>query len=182
MKLYTKRGDDGATDLYKGGRTPKTDPRIIAIGDVDETNAAIGLALSACDGGVIKEMLTELQSRLFDLGADLATPAPGSDAPQDSPRITQDHITAIEKHIDSVCENLPEMKHFILPGGSEPSARLHYARTVCRRAERACVALLAVEPDATHAVIYLNRLSDLLFALARLANQEAGVEDVPWIS
>jgi cob(I)alamin adenosyltransferase len=189
MKLYTKRGDDGGTDLFAGGRTTKTDPRIHAIGEVDESNAALGLAISACDPGDIKDILLQVQPRLFDLGTDMATPAPGS-APERSPesgpgpvkprRITQQHIDNLEHHIDTVCEQLPAMKHFILPGGSELAARLHLARTVCRRAERACVALNEADPATAHAVIYLNRLSDLLFALARLANQQAGVEDMPW--
>lgn len=175
MKLYTRRGDDGGTDLFAGQRTTKTDPRIIAIGDVDETNAAIGLAVSACDADELKDTLLDLQRRLFDLGADLATPDP--DKPR---RITQAHIEQLEHQIDTACAKLPPMKHFILPGGCELAARLHLARTVCRRAERACVALQSHTPDVAHAVIYLNRLSDLLFALARRANQIAGIDDVPW--
>ncbi|MEZ6189911.1 MAG: cob(I)yrinic acid a,c-diamide adenosyltransferase [Phycisphaerales bacterium] len=180
MKLYTKRGDDGGTDLFAGGRTTKTDPRICAIGDVDETNASLGLAVAACDSpvfGDMKNLLTQLQCRLFDLGADLATPDP--DRPR---RITQAHINELEKQIDAASDAVPPMKHFILPGGCELAARLHLARTVCRRAERACVALMATDAENTPAVIYLNRLSDLLFALARLANQHADVPDVPWKS
>ncbi len=181
MKLYTKRGDDGGTDLFAGGRTTKTDPRIHAIGEVDETNAAIGLAVSACDDGdpgELKDILLDLQRRLFDLGADLATP--GDSTPR---RITQTHIDELEHQIDAICDKLPEMKHFILPGGSDLAAHLHLARTICRRAERACVALYDLDPAPrkdSHAMAYLNRLSDLLFALARLANQQAGVDDVPW--
>lgn len=175
MKLYTKRGDDGGTDLFAGGRTSKTDPRICAIGEVDETNAAIGLAAASCEAGELKDLLLGIQGRLFDLGADLATPDPGRPR-----RITQHHVEQLEAYIDMVCEGLPPMKHFILPGGGETAARLHLARTVCRRAERACVAMQSVDAANTHAVICLNRLSDLLFALARLANQRAGVQDVPW--
>ncbi len=175
MKLYTKRGDDGGTDLFAGGRTNKTDPRIHAIGEVDETNAALGLAVSVCDDGEIKDILLQVQPRLFDLGADLASPDPAKPR-----RITQAHIDTLEQHIDTVCEQLPEMKHFILPGGSELASRLHLARTICRRAERACVAVHANDPHAHEAVVYLNRLSDLLFALARRANQQAGIDDVPW--
>ncbi len=175
MKIYTKRGHDGGNDLFAGQRTTKTDPRIVAIGEVDETNAAIGIAITACKDDDLKNILLEVQSRLFDLGADLATPDPAKPR-----RITQAQIDQIEKCIDGVCADLPPMKHFILPGGGELSARLHLARTVCRRAERACVALQQADPATTRAVIYLNRLSDLLFALARLANQQAGVDDVPW--
>lgn len=175
MKLYTRRGDDGGTDLFAGGRTTKADPRIHAIGEVDETNAALGLAVSACDDGKIKDILLEAQRHLFDLGADLATPDPAKPR-----RITAAHAEQLERLIDQTSAQLPPMKHFILPGGCEAAARLHLARTVCRRAERACVALLATDPLNGPAVIYLNRLGDLLFALARLANREAGVGDVPW--
>jgi len=183
MKLYTKRGDDGGTDLFAGQRTTKTDPRIAAIGDVDETNASIGLVISACDDGGLKNTLIDVQARLFDLGADLATPGSSTPDPAKPRRITQTHIEQLENHIDTACAKLPAMKHFILPGGSEPAARLHLARTVCRRAERACVALQQTDPthrETDLAVIFLNRLSDLLFALARLANQQTGVDDVPW--
>ncbi len=180
MKLYTKRGDDGHTDLFAGGRATKTDPRIHAIGEVDETNASLGLAVAACGSPVSREMkdlLTQLQCRLFDLGADLATPDPAKPR-----RITQAHINELEQRIDAASDAVPPMKHFILPGGCELAARLHLARTVCRRAERACVALPASDAENAPAVIYLNRLSDLLFALARLANQHAGVPDAPWNS
>lgn len=175
MKLYTKRGDDGGTDLFAGGRTSKTDPRIHAIGGVDETNAALGLAAASCEPGELKAILLEIQRRLFDLGADLATPDPAKPR-----RITPAHIDELERYIDKTCGTLAPMKHFILPGGCELAARLHLARTVCRRAERTCVALHEVDPNTRQALIYLNRLSDLLFALARLANQQTGVEDVPW--
>jgi cob(I)alamin adenosyltransferase len=178
MKLYTRRGDDGGTDLSAGKRTTKTDPRIAAIGDADETNAAIGLAVCACQPGELKDTLLGLQRRLFDLGADLATPDPVD--PAKPRRITPTHIEQLELQIDAICADLPPMKHFVLPGGCELAARLHLARTVCRRAERACVALQGQDPEIGNTVIYLNRLSDLLFALARLANQQAGVDDVPW--
>ncbi len=175
MKLYTRGGDKGETGLYGGKRTTKTDPRIHAIGEVDETNAVLGLAIAACDAGEFKEQLLALQCRLFDLGADLATADPSKPR-----RIGEAQITQLEKDIDAASDQLPAMKHFILPGGSELAARLHLARTVCRRAERACVALLSQDDNVSQVVIYLNRLSDLLFALARLANQQAGADDVPW--
>lgn len=180
MKLYTKRGDDGGTDLFAGGRTTKTDPRIHAIGEVDETNASLGLAVAACESDasrVMKKLLTQLQCRLFDLGADLATPDPARPR-----RITQAHIDELEQQIDAASDAVPPMKHFILPGGCELATRLHLARTVCRRAERACVALHEVDPGTARVVVFLNRLSDLLFALARMANQQAGIADVPWES
>lgn len=180
MKLYTKRGDDGGTDLFAGKRTTKTDPRICAIGEVDETNASIGLAVAACESSAsraMKDLLTQLQCRLFDLGADLATPDPAQPR-----RITQAHIDELERQIDAASDAVPPMKYFILPGGCELAARLHLARTVCRRAERVCVALCKSDPGLASVLIYLNRLSDLLFALARLANQQADVADVPWNS
>jgi len=176
MKLYTKRGDDGGTDLYKADRVSKTDLRICAIGEVDEANAAIGLATAGCRNGKVRSILLDVQSRMFDLGADLATPDPNQPR-----RITQAHIEVLEKAIDTVCVRLPEMKHFILPGGGELSAHLHFARAVIRRAERACVALKEQDDQVADAVIYLNRLSDLFFALARLMNQKAGIKDIPWL-
>ena len=175
MKLYTRGGDQGETGLYGGARTSKTDSRIHAIGEVDETNASLGLAISTCEPGELNDQLLALQCKLFDLGADLATVDPGQPR-----RIEQSHIDQLEKDIDAACDQLPAMKHFILPGGCELAARLHLVRTVCRRAERACVVLMNEDENISHGVIYLNRLSDLLFALARLANQQAGVQDVPW--
>lgn len=182
MKLYTKRGDDGGTDLFGGGRVGKDSVRVEAYGTVDELNSVIGLALVACSHDEIKAVLTALQSRLFSLGADLASPV--REGKQDLvDRIDAAEIAEAEGWIDAACEPLPPMKHFILPGGGELAARLHVARAVCRRAERLCVALLRAEPTAGQSVvIYVNRLSDLLFALARRANQLDGIGDVPWIS
>ncbi|RMH11715.1 MAG: cob(I)yrinic acid a,c-diamide adenosyltransferase [Gammaproteobacteria bacterium] len=175
MKLYTRRGDDGWTDLHAGGRVPKSDPRMRCIGEVDETNAAIGFALVVCESGHIRRMLEQVQARLFELGADLAT------ADDSRPRRVQaSHVNEMEKWIDQISGSLAPLKHFILPGGCELSARLHLARTVCRRAERASVDLFANSSSTSIAVTYLNRLSDLLFVLARLANQQAGIDDVPW--
>lgn len=188
MKLYTKRGDDGGTDLFGGQRVGKDDLRVEAYGTVDELNAAIGLCAAACDGpaaDALRPILTTLMSRLFEVGADLATPrvtADGSDnAPGAIPRIGSEQTTELEGHIDAITAVLPEMTHFVLPGGTDLAARLHHARTVCRRAERLCVALARHEDVGDVVVPYLNRLSDLLFAMARRANQLAGVEDVPWI-
>lgn len=178
MKLYTKRGDDGQTDLIGGKRVPKHHLRVDAYGVVDELNAAIGLALACCQLDAVRSSLITVQSRLFDLGAELAT----SNSAKPSPaRITDADAAELEKQIDICSGGLPPLQNFILPGGSELAARLHLARTVCRRAERAVVALAEHEEVSTQATIYLNRLSDLLFVLARLANAEAGVEDVPWV-
>jgi cob(I)alamin adenosyltransferase len=190
MKLYTRRGDDGQTDLYRGGRVAKDDLRMQACGAVDELNSFVGLALCACRHAEVAAILRETQNRLFDLGAELATPLPVEPPPppgvagkaQPVPRVSAQQVRRIEEQIDSVCAPLPALREFVLPGGSELAARLHVARGVCRRAERVCVALAREAGPAlnAHAVIYLNRLSDLLFALARRANQLEGVADVPW--
>ena len=178
MKLYTKRGDDGQTDLIGGQRVPKNHFRVEAYGGVDELNAAIGVALACTGNDAVRGPLITAQRRLFDLGAQLASPDPGQ---ADNPRIQARHIDELEAAIDAASEPLAPLKNFILPGGHETAARLHLARTVCRRAERSVVTLAENEPVDGHAVVYLNRLSDLLFALARLANQLAGVQDVPWV-
>ncbi|MBI1336338.1 MAG: cob(I)yrinic acid a,c-diamide adenosyltransferase [Phycisphaera sp.] len=185
MKLYTRTGDDGTTGLFGDQRVAKDDLRVEAYGCVDELNSHIGLALAACQAGEIRQTLVQLQSRLFDLGADLATPASPNE-PDDKDRakgfrIDQRHIDEVEGWIDRACEGLPEMKHFILPGGTELASRLHVARTVCRRAERECVRLRRVQTTGDGPVVYLNRVSDLLFALARRANHLAGVADTPWL-
>ncbi|MFP4144543.1 MAG: cob(I)yrinic acid a,c-diamide adenosyltransferase [Phycisphaeraceae bacterium] len=184
MKLYTKRGDMGETDLFGGQRRGKDALRIEAYGCVDELSAFLGHAAAACEHQAMRQQLAELQSRLFDLGADLASPhEPGKEEkPGVIPRIAPEHVAQLERQIDAACRNLPAMKSFILPGGTELASRLHVARGVCRRAERRCVALARQEEVGEAVVIFLNRLSDLLFALAREANRLAGVEDVPWIS
>ncbi|MFN3166184.1 MAG: cob(I)yrinic acid a,c-diamide adenosyltransferase [Phycisphaeraceae bacterium] len=177
MKLYTKRGDDGMTDLIGGSRVPKHHPRVAAYGGVDELNAMIGLALAGCEMDALRQPLITAQGRLFDLGAQLATPRSDQDA---GARITADHARQLEQQIDAVSDRLPPLRSFILPGGTDLAARLHAARTVCRRAERGVAELAQAEPIDPAALVYLNRLADLLFALARLANAEAGVADVPW--
>jgi cob(I)alamin adenosyltransferase len=182
MKLYTKRGDDGSTDLFGGVRLPKDSLRFQTIGTVDELNAVVGLALAGCSHEEIGGMLTVLQSRLFEIGADLSTPLPAEGSPDKAaiPRISAAHIAEAEGMIDRLCEPLEPMRFFILPGGSELSARLHHARTVARRAERDTIALSRSEPVSRDLLILLNRLSDLFFAMARRANQLHGVGDVPW--
>lgn len=177
MKLYTKRGDDGHTDLIGGARVSKNHFRVSAYGAVDELNAVIGLALADCEIDAIRRCLITAQCRLFDLGADLATPPSDKPAPG---RLKTDHVADLESQIDQASDQLQPLRNFILPGGTTLAARLHVARTVCRRAERGVVALAEQEALDPLATIYLNRLADLLFALARLANAKAGVPDVPW--
>lgn len=185
MKLYTRTGDDGTTGLFSGTRVAKDHPRVEAYGTVDELNAALGLAGAACGAEDtfprrVLEILIPLQSRLFDIGADLATPD-GAKNEAKIERITDEHVEEVERWIDEVDGGNPPMKHFILPGGTELAARLHVARTVCRRAERLMVQLGHAEPISAGAVRYVNRVSDLLFAMARRANVEAGVMDIPWV-
>lgn len=185
MKLYTKSGDDGSTGLFGGGRVAKDDPRVEAYGTVDELNATLGLAVAAANGAAplmirLREILTSIQSRLFDLGADLATPADSAHADRIA-RIEVSHVAEAEAWIDEVDGGNVEMTHFVLPGGTELAGRLHLARTVCRRAERAIVTLRATAPVSDPALAYVNRISDLLFAMARRANLAAGVPDVPWL-
>ena len=190
MKLYTTTGDDGTTGLFGSERVPKFHPRIEAYGTVDETNACAGLAVAAIasipESGAsaeafdrLQEMLSHVQSGLFDVGADLATPA-GSKHEDKIRRIDAKDVGILERWIDEFTDATPPITVFVLPGGSEVAARLHVARTVSRRAERAVVALAGSEPISEDVVKWLNRLSDLFFAAARYANHAAGVPDVPW--
>jgi cob(I)alamin adenosyltransferase len=178
MKLYTKQGDDGRTGLIGGERVFKHDLRVAAYGEIDETNAAIGLALSRCSDPEIAETLRRIQGDLFVLGAELATP-PGQTRDL---QLGEPHVAQLERWIDAASGALPPLRQFILPGGSETAALFHFARTVCRRAERSAVHLAQEQPVGKFAIIYLNRLGDLLFALARLTNHRANVVDVPWIA
>ena len=184
MDLYTRTGDDGTTGLFGGDRVGKDHPRMAAIGCVDELNACVGLAAAAC-GSVnpfesrLLDTLSQLQSRLFDVGADLAAPL-GSKHEDKIKRIGDEDVKQAEAWIDEFDGPNEPMKSFVLPGGSELAARLHLARVICRRAEREVVALARVGPVNEHLRVYLNRISDLLFAIARRANKEAGDPDVPW--
>lgn len=178
MKIYTRTGDDGTTGLYGGARTRKDDPRVEAYGTVDETNAVIGLARAAGLPREIEEVLVKAQSTLFDVGAALATPA---DRAASVPTVGDADVLALEQAIDALELHLPPLKTFVLPGGSEGAARLHVARTVCRRAERLVVAMAERLPVDPAIVRWLNRLSDLLFVQARFANHVAKVADVPWV-
>lgn len=178
MKLYTKGGDDGTTGLFGGTRVPKNDARVAAYGDVDELNASIGQAMAGGADEATANRLRDIQSDLFLLGAQLATP----ENVEKNRRVDGGHIAQLEQWIDSAVAETKSLKHFVLPGGCETAAALHLARTVCRRAERATVTLAQRESVDGLIVVYLNRLSDLLFALARRANEKAGVTDIPWIA
>lgn len=176
MKLYTRTGDDGTTGLIGGSRVPKHDPRVVSYGEVDEANAAIGLAVCACKDAALVDRLHQIQSDLFILGAELAT----RDGARPEHTMTPHHVQRMEVWIDEACAATPPLRQFILPGGAELAARLHFARTVCRRAERAVTLLASIQQVGPPTWTYLNRLSDLLFALARQANHDAKVADIPW--
>lgn len=182
-RIYTKTGDKGTTALGNGRRVRKDHPRIEACGEVDELNAAIGLAIAAGLPPETAGLLRSAQNDLFDLGADLTIPvARRSSRPQRRAplRMTAQHVAPLEAAIDRCNTRLEPLRSFVLPGGSPASAWLHHARTVCRRAERRLVALARREPVNPDAIIYLNRLSDLLFVLGRQANDE-GRRDVLWV-
>jgi cob(I)alamin adenosyltransferase len=181
MKIYTKTGDAGFTGLFGGGRVPKDDIRVEAYGAVDELNAFIGVARTAEPMPRIDEVLVPVQRDLFAIGALLATPDRGKMAQHlEKARIDDERIRDLERAIDDAVAELEPLRSFILPGGSPKAAALHVARTVCRRAERQVVRLQHEVELPPLAVIYLNRLSDLLFTLARLANLRAGTGEVTW--
>jgi cob(I)alamin adenosyltransferase len=180
MKLYTKTGDDGTTGLFGGGRVPKASRRVEAYGTVDETNALLGVARATGLPAVIDGVLAHVQEDLFTLGAELAC-VPGRESKLHMKVIGQDDIQRIEAAIDEADGACEPLKTFVLPGGSPGAAALHHARTVSRRAERATLAI-DDGPVRRELLVYLNRLSDLLFALARRANVLAKVPDVPWTS
>lgn len=177
MKIYTKTGDDGETGLYGGPRVGKDHPRVEAYGSVDELNAVLGVVRTHGPPADIDALLATIQNELFDLGAELATP---DAATRKGPRVGPPQIAALEQAIDRYEEQLEPLRQFILPGGVAAAAALHLARTVCRRAERLVVTLARGESISPDVVIYLNRLSDLLFVLARATNRREGVVDVPW--
>lgn len=185
-RIYTRTGDDGTTGLATGARVRKDDLRVECYGTVDEANSAVGVAITHCRGGLpgtipadIEGVLTPIQHELFDLGADLSTPR--VDGEKNRLRILPEQTQRLERHIDEFNENLRALTSFVLPGGSALAAALHVARTVVRRAERLAVALQAERGAevSAEAIRYLNRLSDLLFVLARVANDN-GRGDVLW--
>jgi cob(I)alamin adenosyltransferase len=177
VKIYTKTGDAGETGLFGGTRVSKASARVAAYGDVDELNSTIGVARLHRIDDERDALLGAIQSELFDLGAELAA-RPGKQLA--SPMLDDDDVAALERAIDRAEEELPPLTSFVLPGGAPGAAHLHVARTVCRRAERNIVALAASDTVRPELLRYLNRLSDLLFVLARLANLRANVSDVPW--
>jgi len=177
IKIYTRTGDKGETGLWGGGRVSKDAARIHAYGTVDECNAAIGVARTFDLSKKLDSILEAIQNHLFIVGADLATPGDTGTAID---RVTDQDSAVLEGHIDELEQALPKLKQFILPGGTSAAAYLHLARTICRRAERATVTLVAEDNIHRPALKYLNRLSDLLFVLARAANQEKGIGDIPW--
>ncbi len=175
-RIYTRGGDAGETSLGDGARVSKLDARIAAYGTVDELNAAIGLVLAATCPEPFREPLGRVQNELFDLGADLSVPMEH----EARLRVTQSQVDALERDCDRFNGELPELKSFVLPGGGETAARLHVARTVCRRAEREALAASRVYAVNPVGLVYLNRLSDLLFILARTANVADGREEPLW--
>lgn len=177
-RIYTKSGDAGETGLGDGTRVPKDHPRVTAYGEVDELNAVLGLLAAYCPDCPDRDLLRTIQNDLFDVGADLCVPPAADDKPGQALRVTEAQYLRLEVAIDRLNDPLPPLQSFILPGGTPAAAWLHLARTVCRRAERAVVTLTQTESVNRHAVIYLNRLSDFLFVLGRVAN--AG-SDVLWV-
>jgi cob(I)alamin adenosyltransferase len=181
-RIYTRTGDDGTTSLFGGERVGKGNARIDAYGTVDEANSVVGLARSHLrdqpGAERLDPVLGEVQEELFVVGADLATPV---DAKPLVPRITEEHVGRVEDRIDAFDADLDPLKSFVLPGGSPAGASLHSARTICRRAERLVVQASASTPINEKSKVYLNRLSDLLFVLARWANKQAGVREDKWV-
>ena len=178
MKIYTRTGDDGSTALFAGGRVSKPHLRVECYGTVDELNSALGLARALQPLAPTDGRLHTVQRQLFNLGADLATPL---DAPTNYiVRVPAEDVAWLEAEIDAMTAELPELRAFILPGGTPAAAQIHVARTICRRAERLATALAEHEALNPQAVPYLNRLSDFLFTLARWENHQSGVEDERW--
>lgn len=178
VRIYTRTGDGGETGLLGGRRVRKSVLRVEAYGELDELNACLGLAAAATSHEETVELLTRIQRELFALSARVADVRQGDGAEKTA--FSEANVAALERAIDEAEETLPPLKAFVLPGGSDAAARLHLARTVCRRAERRLVALAAQEDVPAVFLAYLNRLSDLLFVVARAANRRAGVPDCPW--
>jgi cob(I)alamin adenosyltransferase len=184
VKIYTRTGDDGETSLMGGDRVPKDDPRVTAYGEVDEANAAIGAARATLPGDAADQLLAQIQRDLFVIGGSLASPDPGALRGEQRAKLAlaPDRVRALEDAIDAAERELDPLRQFVLPGGSPKAAALHVARTACRRAERSVVRLSREREvkDSREILAYLNRLSDLLFVLARRVNRQAGYEDATW--
>lgn len=180
MKIYTKTGDDGTTGLFSGKRVSKADLRVEVYGTSDELNAIIGIAQTMEMPKEMSDTFQTISAYLFELGADFATPM--EPTPKFEPkRIMESDIKFLEDLIDEYTEQLPPLRHFVLPGGTKCAAFLHQARTVCRRVERLAVRLAEVENIGEFTIKFVNRLSDFLFVASRMANHLAGIEDVKWI-
>ncbi len=178
MKIYTKTGDGGETGLFRGPRVPKHDLRVEAYGNVDELNALLGVLLPDIQDKQIRDLVASIQHELFEIGADLATPQ--QEERNEGMRIPGEMTERLEAAIDQFEKRLPPLAQFILPGGRKGGALLHYARTVCRRAERSVSRLKEHQTINHEILVYLNRLSDLLFVLARAENHNAGSAEVAW--
>jgi len=176
-RIYTKGGDGGETSLGDGARVLKCSARVAACGDVDELNAVLGLLSGLAEDD--RQLIRTIQNDLFDVGADLCVPASPEGSSTNQLRMTPDQTERLEREIDRRNERLQPLRSFVLPGGTPGSAWLHFARTVCRRAERGVVAVMQTEPVNANVLAYLNRLSDLLFVMARAANED-GKKDVLW--
>jgi cob(I)alamin adenosyltransferase len=179
MKIYTKTGDSGSTSLFGGGRVQKNTVRIEAYGTVDELNATVGVVRAHKPDSRVDEMLGTIQNELFVLGSDLATPM---DAKAQIKRVTPDMSTRLESWIDELDSQLEPLRYFVLPGGCSTASFLHISRTVCRRAERCVVTARETETISDDVIIYLNRLSDLLFVMSRYENHKTNTPEVRWIS
>jgi cob(I)alamin adenosyltransferase len=179
-RIYTKTGDQGDTALGDGSRVPKDHPRVTAYGSVDELNAVLGLLVADQPGAVESELLSSIQNDLFDVGADLCVPPASDEKPGARLRVREEQAVRLEAAIDRLNAALKPLTSFVLPGGGPAAARCHLARTVCRRAERDVVTLARTESVNPQVIVYLNRLSDLLFVLARVYNNQ-GQDDVLWV-
>jgi cob(I)alamin adenosyltransferase len=181
MKIYTRTGDEGETGLFGGGRVPKDHPRVAAYGDVDELSSTIGVARATEPVGFFDPLLESVQRDLFAIGGQLATPDPAKVVKAlEKADLSEARVAEFERVMDAADQELPPLRAFVLPAGTAKAVALHLARTVCRRAERSVVRLARESDVPPLFVVYLNRLSDLLFTLARLANHQAGVGDATW--
>jgi cob(I)alamin adenosyltransferase len=180
VKIYTRTGDQGETSLFDGSRVPKDEARVVAYGEVDELNAAVGLAQSQASHPDVLGLLAEVERDLFAIGGQLANPAGSSPKKVAKSALGEERVRRLEEAIDALEAELPPLKRFILPGGSPGGAALHFARAVCRRAERAVVTLARSEPVGPTVLAYLNRLSDYLFVAARAENRAAGAPEIEW--
>jgi cob(I)alamin adenosyltransferase len=180
MKIYTKTGDKGETSLFGGERVWKDNLRISAYGTVDELNSILGVAVNEITNKELREVINSIQNDLFTLGSDLASPLEKENKRFTIPRVNAQFVERLEKLIDNYDSQLPSLRNFIIPGGTKGAGLIHLARTVCRRAEREVISLAKVEPITEEIKIYLNRLSDLLFVLARFENFSSNHPDIEW--